>query len=298
MHVTGKVGLMLAAVAAMLGGLIACSPLTAINTLTPESGYARTEGVAYGDQPRQQLDIYRPAAGAASKGLPVVVFFYGGSWNEGSRKDYLFVGEALSSRGFIAVLPDYRLYPEVRYPDFLRDCAQALAWTLRSVRQLGGDPERVFVMGHSAGAYNAAMMALDPRWLQQAGASPAQLRGWIGLAGPYDFLPIENADVKPVFLAPDSPPDSQPIRHVSAGAPPALLIASHQDKLVDAVRNTTGLANALRAQQVPVVERYFDNTSHASLVGSLSRPLRFIAPTLDEVAAFITAPPARAAAAP
>jgi acetyl esterase/lipase len=225
--------------------------------------------------------------------LPVVVFFYGGSWNEGSRKDYAFVGEALSSRGFIAVLPDYRVYPEVRYPDFVKDSAQAVAWTLRSVRELGGDPQRVFVMGHSAGAYNASMVALDARWLREAGASPDALRGWIGLAGPYDFLPIENPDVKPVFFAPDSPPDSQPVRHVQAGAPPALLIASHKDKLVSAERNTAGLAKLLRAQQVPVVERYFDNTSHASLVGSLSRPLRFIAPTLEEVSQFIENPPPR-----
>nr|WP_198981023.1 alpha/beta hydrolase [Herbaspirillum sp. ASV7] len=299
MHVLGKAGLTVAGIALVIGGLIACSPLAAINAVTPSATYVKTEGVAYvsGDNPRQRLDIYRPARppADAARGLPVVVFFYGGSWNEGSRKDYAFVGEALSSRGFIAVLPDYRLYPEVRYPDFLKDCAQAVAWTLRSVRDLGGDPQRVFVMGHSAGAYNAAMLALDARWLTQAGSSPAALRGWIGLAGPYDFLPIGNADVKPVFFAPDSPPDSQPIRHVQAGAPPALLIASHQDKLVSAERNTAGLARLLRAQQVPVVERYFDNTSHASLVGSLARPLRLLAPTLDEVSQFIAAPPDRGA---
>lgn len=298
MHVLGKAGLVIAGAVLILGGVVACSPLSAINAVTPASAYVKTEGVAYAntDNPRQKLDIYRPASAPAAgtgPGLPVVVFFYGGSWNEGSRKDYAFVGEALSSRGFIAVLPDYRVYPEVRYPDFVKDSAQAVAWTLHSLRELGGDPQRVFVMGHSAGAYNASMVALDPRWLREAGASPDALRGWIGLTGPYDFLPIENEDVKPVFFAPDSPPDSQPVRHVQAGAPPALLIASHKDKLVSAERNTAGLAKLLRAQQVPVVERYFDNTSHASLVGSLSRPLRFIAPTLEEVSQFIENPPPR-----
>ncbi|WP_075257716.1 alpha/beta hydrolase [Herbaspirillum camelliae] len=299
MPVPGKAALILAGATALLGSLIACSPLTAINAVTPASTYLKTEGVPYAgsDNARQQLDVYRPADTASTppQGRPVVVFFYGGSWNQGSRKDYAFVGEALASRGVIAVLPDYRLYPEVSYPDFLQDSAQAVAWTLRSLQALGGDPQRVFVMGHSAGAYNAAMMALDARWLDAAGATPAQLRGWIGLAGPYDFLPIENPDVKPVFHFPDSPPDSQPVRHVQASAPPALLIASHQDKLVSATRNTGGLAALLRQHGVPVVETYFDNTSHASLVGSLARPLRFIAPTLDEVSRFIDAPPPRTA---
>ncbi|MBP0600143.1 alpha/beta hydrolase [Herbaspirillum sp. LeCh32-8] len=290
----GKAGLAATAIAAaivLLGGLVACSPLTALNAITPASGYTRTDGIAYGEHPRQQLDIYQPRSPTAADGLPVVVFFYGGSWNDGSRKDYAFVGEALTSRGFIAVLPDYRVYPEVRYPEFVKDSAAAVAWTLRSIARYGGDPKKVFVMGHSAGAYNAAMVALDGRWLRAAGASPQQLRGWIGLAGPYDFLPIENPDVKPVFWFPDSPPDSQPIHHLSAAAPPALLIASHKDKLVEADRNTGGLARLLREKDIPVAELYHDNTSHASLVLSLAKHFRGIAPTLDEVAAFINAPP-------
>lgn len=284
------------------GGLIACSPLKALNAVTPASAYQKTADVAYGSNPRQQLDIYVPqqAPGAIvtttampAAGRPVVVFFYGGSWNNGSRKDYAFVGEALSSRGFIVVVADYRVYPEVRYPEFVKDSAQAVAWTLLHAAEYGGDVRRVFVMGHSAGAYNAAMVALDPRWLKAAGASPQQLRGWIGLAGPYDFLPIDNPDVKPVFWYPDSPPDSQPLMHVGESSLPALLIASRKDKLVDAVRNTGGLAQALHEHHIPVEEIYFDNTSHASLVVSLSRPFRSLAPTLDRVAGFIENPPGK-----
>lgn len=286
--------LMAGGVLLALGGLIACSPLTALNAVTTGSTYQKTADLAYGEDPRQRLDIYVPrsgtattAAAAPAAGRPVVVFFYGGSWNSGSRKDYAFVGEALSSRGFIVVVADYRVYPQVRYPEFVRDSAQAVAWTLQHAAEYGGDLKRVFVMGHSAGAYNAAMVALDPRWLHAAGAATGQLRGWIGLAGPYDFLPIANPDVKPVFWYPDSPPDSQPLAHVGESKLPALLIASHQDKLVDAVRNTGGLAQALRAQHSAVEEVYYDNTSHASLVLSLSRPFRHLAPTLDRVAQFI-----------
>jgi acetyl esterase/lipase len=277
--------LLLAAIPLMLLALAACSPLTALNALSPGSGVERTSDLAYGDGPRRRLDVYRPtnARGPA----PVVVFFYGGNWVAGERADYAFVGRALASRGIVAVIADYRLYPQVSYPDFLRDAAQAVAWAKREAARYGGDPQRLYVMGHSAGAYNAAMVALDGRWLAEQGMTPSDLRGWIGLAGPYDFLPIENPTTRPVFHFPDTPPDSQPVRHVSAAAPPAMLIAARQDRLVDPQRNTARLAAALRAQQVPVQETYYDHVSHATLVASIAAPLRWLAPTLDEVAAFV-----------
>ncbi|WP_010174044.1 alpha/beta hydrolase [Pseudomonas sp. PAMC 25886] len=270
------------AIAALLA---ACSPIKVLNALTPSSTFTKTSSIAYGDDPRQKLDIYRPVT--ALPNAPVVVFFYGGSWNSGSRDDYGFVGEALASRGIVVVIADYRLYPQVRYPLFLQDGAQAVAWTHQHIAEYGADPGKLYVMGHSSGAYNAAMLALDPQWLAGVGLSPSVFKGWIGLAGPYDFLPIENRDVRPVFFYPDSPPDSQPINHVSASAPPSLLIASVDDNLVNPKRNTGGLANKLRAAGVSVEAFYFTRTSHATLVASMARPLRWLAPVLDRVTAFI-----------
>jgi len=269
----------------LLASMTACSPLKMLNALTPDNTFDKTEGIAYGDDPRQKLDIYVPRRPA--RNAPVVVFFYGGSWNSGSRSDYGFVGEALASRGIVAVLADYRLYPQVRYPLFLEDGAKAVAWTHEHIRQFSGNPRRLYLMGHSSGAYNAAMLALDPGLLGAVGLSPHDISGWIGLAGPYDFLPIENRDVRPVFFWPDSPPQSQPINHVSRGAPPALLMASRDDKLVNPTRNTGGLALKLREAGVPVQDFYFSRTGHATLVATLSRPMRGLAPVLDEVAAFI-----------
>ncbi|NVZ35163.1 alpha/beta hydrolase [Pseudomonas sp. A4002] len=269
--------------------LAACSPIKVLNALTPTSTFTKTSSLAYGDDPRQKLDIYRPVT--ALPDAPVVVFFYGGSWNSGSKDDYGFVGEALASRGIVVVIADYRLYPQVRYPLFLQDGAQAVAWAYQHSAEYGGDPRKLYVMGHSSGAYNAAMLALDPQWLAGVGLSPSVFKGWIGLAGPYDFLPIENREVRPVFFYPDSPPDSQPINHVSQSAPPSLLIASVDDNLVNPKRNTGGLAKKLRAAGVPVEEFYFTRTSHATLVASMSRPLRWLAPVLDRVTAFITFTP-------
>jgi acetyl esterase/lipase len=278
----------------IIGGVLlvvmaACSPLKLLNALTPDATFDKTVGIAYGPDPRQKLDVYVPRP--PMKNAPVVVFFYGGSWNSGSRSDYAFVGEALASRGIVAVLADYRLYPQVRYPLFLEDGARAVAWTHEHIRQYSGNPQRLYLMGHSSGAYNVAMLALDPGLLGAVGLSPHNLSGWIGLAGPYDFLPIKNPLVRPVFFWPDSPPRSQPINHVSRGAPPALLIAASDDELVNPARNTGGLARKLREAGVPVQDLYFSRTSHATLVATLSRPLRGLAPVLDVVTAFVNATP-------
>jgi acetyl esterase/lipase len=279
---------------ALLAGLAAAFPLSTINALTPSGTYRKTADLPYGDNPRQKLDVYAPADTAqgiaGSPGKPVVVFFYGGSWNSGDRADYAFVGEALAARGMVAVIADYRLYPEVRYPDFLDDSGQAVAWALREIGKFGGDAGRLFIMGHSAGAYNAAMVALDRRWFAGAGEpdrATRRIRGLIGLAGPYDFLPIENPAVKPVFFHPDTPPESQPVRHVTPSAPPALLIAPRDDKLVDPQRNTGSLAKGLREANVPVKEVYFDRVNHITLVGTFAWPLRSLAPTVDMIDEFV-----------
>ena len=164
---------LLAGLGLLAVALAACSPLAIVNRLTPSDTYTVTTDLAYGPEARDRLDLYRPRESADRPaprgGYPVVVFFYGGSWNSGERVDYRFVGEALASHGIVTVVADYRLYPQVRYPDFLADCAQAVAWAKREAPRYGGDASRLFVMGHSSGGYNAAMLALDPRWLTAAG---------------------------------------------------------------------------------------------------------------------------------
>ena len=176
-----RIGCILAAVLVGVATLAACSPLAALNAFARTDTYRPSADIAYGALPRQKLDVYTPTVAAPPAGWPVVVFFYGGTWTSGERRDYKFMGEALAERGILAVVADYRLYPEVRYPEFLRDSALAVAWALDNATRLGGDPARVFVMGHSAGGYNAAMVALDPRWLAPTGHSAKELAAWIGL---------------------------------------------------------------------------------------------------------------------
>lgn len=272
-----------------------CSPLSLVNAVSPDGPARSVATVAFSPNPRHALDIYRPEKGAER--APVIVFFYGGNWVKGERADYAFVGNALAARGFVVVIPDYRLYPQAHYPDFLVDSARAVAWTERKIASYGGDPKRIYLMGHSAGAYNAAMLALDGRWLREQGSDPSHLRGWIGMAGPYNFLPVQNPVTRPVFLYPDTPPDSQPLAHVSAGAPPALLIAASDDDTVNPQRNTGALAARLSQARVPVREIYYDRVNHATLVASLSPTLRRLAPTLDAIDEFVRSDGARQPAA-
>ena len=287
---------MLALLAATLAGVAllgGCSAVGTLNALAARDTYVLRADVAYGPSPRQQLDIYTPTATPPAAGWPLVVFFYGGAWNSGSRTDYRFVGEALAAQGVLTLVADYRLYPTVRYPDFLLDSAQAVAFGLDHAARLGGDPRRVFVMGHSAGGYNAAMLALDARWLQTTGHAPRELAGWIGLAGPYDFFPTDNLEVRPVFFHPDYPPRAQPIEFALPDAPPSFLGAATDDPVVSPERSTRQLAGKLSAAGVPVTLKLYPKASHATLIGAFAWPLRWVGPVLADVRAFVQATPAR-----
>jgi len=278
----------------VMGSLAACAPVRTLNAFAGASGgYTERAGLAYGTLPRQQLDVYTPATPAPAAGWPMVVFFYGGSWNTGERAEYRFVGAALASRGVLTLIADYRLYPAVRFPEFLRDSALALGYGIDHAARLGADPKRVFVMGHSAGAYNAAMLALDPRWLAAGGHSPTELAGWIGLAGPYDFFPTDNVDAQPVFFHPDYPPHAQPIEFGSPGTPRSFLAAPVHDALVSPTRSTQSLAARLQAMGVPVTLKRYERASHASLIGAMAWPLRWIAPVQADVVGFIESAPPR-----
>ena len=259
------------------------SPADLLNFLSPRGGWQAHSDIAYGRGPRRMLDVYRPDT---SEDAPVVVFFYGGSWQSGERSLYRFVGASLAARGIVAVIPDYTIYPEARYPNFLDDAAQAVRYVRDNAKVWGGAPRRIVLMGHSAGAYIGAMLAFDSRWLERVDLEPARdLAGMIGIAGPYDFLPIVDPVLQEIFGGP-ARIETQPIRYVTADAPPALLIAPRRDKIVSP-GNTKRLAAQIRAFGSKVDERTYRGVGHLSVLGALAPPLRFLAPVLDDVATFV-----------
>lgn len=258
------------------------------------SGGVRHRDLAYGAGMRQQLDVHTPSR-PAPDGAPVIVFWYGGGWVEGDRERYRFVGAALAAEGYVAVLPDYRLHPAVRFPAFVEDGALALRWVRENIGRYGGDPSRIFVMGHSAGAHLAALLALDRRWLEAAGGSPQWIRGLIGLSGPYALV-ADTPLLRSIFAAPFSPADWQPVAHASRAAPPALLIHGVVDDIV-LIRHSDQLAAALRAAGAQVELHRYARGNHADTIAALSVPGRHLAHTLRDLRAFVertSASPARA----
>ena len=264
--------------------LAACSGQFWANALTPRWGYERHADIAYGDLERQTLDVYVPNEHAA--GAPVVVFFYGGSWQSGNKNGYRFVGQALASRGFIAVLPDYRLYPPTTFPGFVEDGAKAVAWAQAHAADYGGNAENLFVSGHSAGAHIAAMLATDGRYLNAAGSSVSALAGFVGMAGPYDFLPIRDPVLQEIFAPREDWPQSQPIEFVDGDEPQMLLMHGAADKTV-LPKNSRNLAARVNEVGGSAELEIYPKTSHIGLIAPLVAPLRGTGSELDDFAAFI-----------
>ena len=210
-------------------GLGACSPLGALDALTPAGEYEAERGIRFGDQPRQSLDVYRPVS-PAGEPKAVAVFFYGGGWRSGNKEGYRFVAESLTRHNLTVVIPDYRLHPEVTFPAFVEDGALAVRWVRDHLLREPDEP--LYLIGHSAGAYIAAMLALDPHYLQSLDMTPDRLAGVVGLAGPYDFLPIRSRRLAAIFATDEPLERTQPITFAREGAPPMLLLNGDADPIV------------------------------------------------------------------
>ena len=268
-------------------GLTACSTLGTFNSLVPKDGGAEraAQDISFGSLPRQQLDLYRPTEvdtdGLQSQ-LPVIVFIHGGSWQDGNKDGYSFVGRALASRGFMVAIPNYQLVPEVRYPTFLEDNAAAVTWVIDNITQYGGDPSQIVLVGHSAGAYNAAMLALDERWL---GSGRQSVRGFVGLAGPYDFLPLDGEITQAAFGNEENLETTQPISFATADDPPVLLLHGADDTTVDP-QNSETLRDRLAQSGADARAVIYPDLGHVGILTALSRPFRGKAPVWDDTAEF------------
>lgn len=269
-----------------LAGLMAgCSPLGALNALGPrDRGAGRVaRDVPYGSHARQSFDLYAPNEGAD---LPVVVFFYGGGWDSGSKDVYGWAAQALAAQGFLVALPDYRLSPDVHFPAFIEDAAVATAAAADVAAEHGGDPLRLAVSGHSAGAHLAMMITLDRRYMA-AVERPDLIRAAAGLAGPYDFLPFDVAASRNAFGRAPDPTLTQPVTFARGDAPPVWLGHGTADDTVHA-EDSEVLNARLSELGAPSTLRLYEGLNHADLIATFSPLFRRKAPVLDDMTAFLT----------
>ena len=274
-----------ALLAGVLGG---CSGLlfTGMNSLSGDSRLKTSEGVEFDAAHDLALDVYTPEN--ASK-APVVVFFYGGNWRNGERAQYRWVGEALAREGVVAVLPDYRKFPATGLDGFMTDAASAVAWAHAHAAEHGGDPARIVLMGHSAGAHLAALLATDARWLGAQQLKPKDLCGVVGLAGPYDFLPLTSASLREIFGGDRAEQlRSQPTHFVDGDEPPMLLLHGAADTTVGQ-HNTENLARALKQAGVPADVRIYPELKHVGMLLALSGRFAKDAPVTADSLMFIRA---------
>ena len=262
----------------------ACSPLSLLNAVGPrDRGAGRVaRDLPYGDDPRQKMDVYAPAQAA---NLPVLVFFYGGGWDSGDRKDYGWAAQALAARGFVVFVPDYRLVPQVHFPAFIQDAAEATARAGALATSYGGDPAHLGVIGHSAGAHLAMMIALDRRYMA-AMDRPDLIKAAAGLAGPYDFLPFDVAASRNAFGRAPDPTLTQPVTFARADAPP-LWLGHGTDDVVVHDEDTTILCERMTAVGGRCEAKLYPGLNHADLIATFSPLFRKKAPVLDDVTAFL-----------
>ncbi len=264
--------------------IAACGGLafTAANAPAWFGDFERDANRAYGAADRQRLDVYAPPG---ARDRPIIVFWYGGSFENGRKSQYRFVGAALAEAGYVVVIPDYRLYPEVKFPGFVEDGAAALEWVVSHADGIGGDAGRIYLAGHSAGAHLAGMVAYDTSYLEKRGLKPGVVKGFIGLSGPYALDP-DSDTLRTIFGAPYSHADWQPTQFVKPGAPPALLLHGDADTVVW-VSHSRRMADALTAAGVPVTLKTYAGRGHRDTVAAFTPVAPRTLPVLAEIRRFV-----------
>ncbi len=269
-------------IATLCGG---CTRFDAFNAISPTCGDRRAANLSFGKLERQKLDVW--TTNSVQPNAKVIVFFYGGEWQAGEKWDYRFVAKALAARGFVVVLPDYRVYPEVTFPAFVDDGALAVRWVHDHIAEHGGDPTHVYLMGHSAGAHIAALLNLDEHYLKTVGLDRSAIRATIALSGPYDFTPFKIDE--PLFnMRPGGPIDPQiePVTFADGTAPPMLLIHGEKDETC-AISNLTSLAGKIRQHGGQVDTIIYPTRGHSGVVMAFAWSFSWLAPTLDDVTKYV-----------
>jgi len=271
-----------AAFAALLS-CAACAPVNILNAITPSGSYNLSKNMAYGDQDRQNLDVYNAISAKADS--PIIMFIHGGSWDSGSKDIYKFVGQGFAKDGYTVIIPNYRLYPEALFPDFIHDIALATAWTHRTYPK-----RKIILIGHSAGAHTALNLTLNDVFLRDAGVNRcAVIAGTVGLAGPYGERPFAKEPFITIF--PDrNTGDDAPRNLARHPSPPLLLLTGAADTTVHP-DNASLLAQKVTARGGLATSRSYAGVTHTDIVKVLSKFFEKDETVKADILAFIDALP-------
>ena len=265
---------------------LGCSPRAGLERLVLGDRVQRIEDISYGATDRQRLDVY--SAPRSLGAPPVVIFLYGGRWKYGSKDDYVLIGNAFVRRGWIVVIPDYRLYPEVLFPGWVEDGAAAVRWTVDNIGRFGGDPRSIIVVGHSAGGHTAALLALEDDYLRAAGVPPATVRGFVSVAGPVDTN-WTAPDVQRLMGPREGWPETYPATHVDGTGVPLLLMHGENDDVVFAA-SSARLAARVRRSGGCARAKLYPGLGHIDIAVALGIPPLRVQPVLDDLSRFVRDP--------
>jgi acetyl esterase/lipase len=259
-------------------GLVGCTPVMIVNTLINRNAFNLKSDVAYGPGERQRLDVYSPKGATRA---PVLIFVHGGGWYNGSKADYPFLGDAFVEAGYVTVIISYRVAPQAVFPEFVQDVALSVRWVKDNIANLGGDPNRVYLMGQSSGAHTAALVALDPTYLREVGLERNAIRAFVGQAGPYNFLDFLETDARTQkAMGPrENWARAQPVNWVDGKQPPMFLQHGLKDTVVN-IKNPDWLSSIIKEKGGEVEVKYYPEVDHPGIVGAISRVARFIDPKI------------------
>ena len=258
--------------------------ISALKPASPSAPRGSKRGISYGALPRQKLDLFLPKNGDVRASI---LYLYGGGWVSGARWYYGLFGRMMAARGYAVAVADYHLYPTAKFPAFVEDAALAFKWLHDNAGAFGGSASRLFVMGHSAGAHISALLALDPRYLRAQGLAPSEIKGVIGLAGPYTLNPLKWPGVRDIFAASgEEPHGARPIKLARAGAPPMLLLHGVRDRVVKSDASVN-LAKALTDAGSDGRAKIYPSIGHFEIFGSMLWGFRWRASVLRDVEDFI-----------
>ncbi|EGN75454.1 esterase/lipase [Idiomarina sp. A28L] len=273
---------LLAVILLLVALLSACQPLTVLNSVVPAGAYSLESDIDYGSDARQSMDLYLPADGHYNE--HVLVFVYGGAWDQGSKEQFEFVGQAFARLGYITLIPNYRLYPDAEFPAFVSDVAMAIGEMRNHLPKSCNLGSSIILAGHSAGAHTAALLAADNQYLNQNNAGDIEIAALLALSGPYD-LPLDHERVREKFGQVEGN-EANPIALATANMPPTLLIHGEADTVAEPAHAEKFQAR-LEELGVPVTMHLYSSTRHASVVASLASPLRFLTPVYADIQAYL-----------